>query len=322
MRILSSNSRARVEIGRTYASQVRLAHAARAPVLSPDDFTIEIASNYVSPLPCGGTCSGRDVCRADLNLCQRPAEDCDPACETGECFENEDATFICSAVGEASERIIPLYEGTGHFIDAEVLSSGEIGVTWYNATTGNLEFANTNAGTFAETQAVILDGQIIDDESGELVDTGDVGWFPDLFVDGAGSTLIVFGDASLGDLRVIDLTAGTNDPVDDGFRCYDFDGEHCIAPLVSRVGYDAALAEQGGVFAVYQDAPFHEVIESPRTEFGWDLPGTVATGGAPYTGAYGFYNAHGVDATGRFVVSYRINSRAEPPTRDVVVLRR
>ena len=216
-----------------------------------------------------------------------------------------------------------LYYGTGIFLDAEIIPGGEIAVAWYDHVAGNLMYIRTNTGNFSPDVAVVLDGETSGPEG--PVDTGDVGWYPDLYIAADGTQYISYADHTRGTLRVIDVGARVSTPVDDGVRCYEPDPESggCLDPLVLRVGYDSAIAPTAdGLAMVYQDATWHEVLESPLTPFGWDLPGTVATGGDPYTGAYGFYLGH-VDSTqGRYVFSYRINQRANPTTRDVAVIER
>jgi hypothetical protein len=262
----------------------------------------------------------------DLNECQRSerATACDPECEEGSgCFENEDGSKVCSEMAPSALGVPVLYHGIGVFLDAEFLPSDQYAVAYYDHAGGNLMYASTDPTTLAEVEAVILDGEMAGAEG--PIDTGDVGWYPDLATNATGGPLVSYGDASMGSLRIADIATGELYPVDDGVRCYEPDPESggCFQPLRLRVGYDSAIAaDESGLQVVYQDATWHEVLESPNTEFGWDLPGTVATGGVPYTGAYGFYLAHGSDSEGRFIVSYRINQRADPPTRDVVVIRR
>ena len=64
------------------------------------------------------------------------------------------------------------------------------------------------------------------------------------------------------------------------------------------------------------------MLESPLIEGVWDVGSTLEIGAEGDTGAYGFYLGQGADADGRFVVSRRLDFRAETPVRDVVVIRR
>ena len=308
-----------------FESQVRVVRADSAAAENWSEPAV--LSRRVLDAPCGNSCVGSQECRLDINACQRSerATACDPECAEGSgCFENEDGSNVCSEMAPPIPGIPVLYHGIGVFLDAEFLPSGAYAVAYYDHAGGNLMYASTDGTTLAEVEAVILDGETVG-EDGLPVDTGDVGWYPDLAVNAEGGALVSYADATMGALRVADIDAGRLYPVDDGVRCYEPDPESggCFQPLRLLVGYDSAIAEdESGLQVVYQDATWHEVLESPNTEFGWDLPGTVASGGDPYTGAYGFYLAHGSDSEGRFVVSYRINQRAEPATRDVVVIRR
>ena len=308
-----------------YESQVR---AIRADSAAGDSWGEPVVLTR-RPLeaPCGYSCVGSQECRVDLEICQRTerASLCDPECGDGEgCFENDDGGTTCSALAAPQPGVPVLYYGIGVFLDAEFLPSGQYAVAYLDHVAGNLMYATTDAAAIAPTEAVILDGEVTG-EDGLPLDTGDTGWYPDLFASESGP-LVSYADATTGSLRIADIGEGIIYPVDDGVRCYEPDPESggCLQPLVLRVGYDSAIAPDasGTLQVVYQDATWHEILESPNTEFGWDLPGTIATGGDPYTGAYGFYLAHGEDAEGRFVVSHRINQRAEPATRDVVVIRR
>ena len=308
-----------------YESQIRVIRADSAAADTWGEPVVLV--RRALEVPCGYSCVGSQVCRADLDICQREGRDslCDPECGDGEsCFENEDGGAVCAALAEPQAGVPVLYYGIGVFLDAEFLPSGEYAVAYLDHTSGNLMYASTDGAAIAPAEAVILDGEVADAD-GLPVDTGDVGWYPDLYADDE-NVLVSYADATMGTLRVADVMGGVIYPVDDGVRCYepDPDSGGCLQPLVLRVGYDSAIAPDadGMLQVVYQDATWHEVLESPNTEFGWDLPGTIATGGDPYTGAYGFYLAHGEDAEGRFVVSHRINQRAEPATRDVVVIRR
>ncbi len=305
----------------TYSNEVRYVVAATAAPASVDDWAAPatIVAGVID-LPCGQTCVGSQDCRMDLNVCQSPerASACDADCGDGGCFENEDGTNVCAPVAPSPEGVSVLYQGIGIFLDMEFVPGDSIGFAYYDHTHGNLVYAVTPAATPGIGNTAIVAGQA----DGE--DTGDMGWYPDLFVAADDTIYIGFGDATNGALSIANLTDNTISPVDTGVRCYESspdDGSLCVRPLVLRVGYDAALSEdESGLFAIYQDATWLEVLESPLGIHGWELPGTVQSGGDPYTGAYGFYLGHGVSAEGRFAVSYRLNQRATPPQRDVVVI--
>lgn len=312
-----------------YESQIRIARATSTTPTTAEDWAEPLTVVAVeNGAPCGNSCVGRQVCRLDTNTCSTALRDseCEGGCGDNGCFENEEAPNSCAETAPGKpEGPAVLFDGIGLFLDMEFLPEGMLGFAYYDRTNGNLMYAETGAAEPALVEGQLIDGQVFDEETESWVDTGDVGWFPDLYAAGDASVWIAYGDATAGSMRAANVGEMTTAPVDDGVRCYEFDGPsgECIQPLNLRVGYDGAIAEDdAGLHMVYQDATWHEILESPLGPFGWDLPGSVAGGEEEYEGAYGFYLGHGVDADGRFVVSYRLNQRMSPPVRDTVVIRR
>lgn len=309
-----------------YHHEIRFRQALVAAPAAEEDWadTALITILAVADL-CGGVCVGSQECRLDTRVCQSPERGsaCAEDCGDGECFENEGGENSCSAVAQAPEGVQVLFPGSGLMLDFEYGLDDTLHFAFYDNDNGNLLAAQTVASAPEYTPAEIIAGETFVD--GERVDTGNVGLYPDVFVASDGTVYVAFADASNASLRIADLTNGTVTPVDDGVRCYEPDpgGEGCLQPLVLRVGYDSAIAEdESGLYLAYQDATWLEILESPLGEFGWDLPGTIATGGDPYTGAYGFYMGHAATADGRTIVSYRLNQQASPVVRDVAVITR
>jgi hypothetical protein len=309
------------------ATEVRVVRAQTTTPAGSEDFTVPVAV-FSIPLtqPCGDACGGRTVCRGDLNVCQRSTDndDCGGCAEADACFENEDGTTACAAFAEPSAldevpRIGALY------VDAERISGASVGVAFYDRSRGNLLYGVVDADALTGGVLEVIDGEGLDEDSGEQIDTGDVGAFPDLVLDPAGERWIAYADLGTGALRVAALGAGTISVVDEGLRCYEQDPSdplRCLQPVVSRVGADASLVVTAdGAWITFQDATFHEVLESPAFAGGWDVGGVIAGGGTPVTGALGFHSAQAVDDEGRLVVTQRIDARAEPRVVDVVVIR-
>lgn len=307
----------------TLSSQLRVVFATSATPGSAEDFSAPVVlDDAINPTPCAGACVGRQQCRADTNTCVIPerASRCDPECADGEaCFENEDASLVCASAVESSD-LDDLVNGIGLFADAEVFDDGRIAVAYYDRIYGNLRYLEA-AADGSGAAVVIVDGEMMGEEG--VVDTGDVGWFPDVLITG-GNVWISYVNASTGELYAFNRDADTIEVVDDGFRCFEFVDGECVSMVISRVGDDSSLIETGdGVVLQYQDATQHDLLEVGRNAVGWDFPpSTVAGREDPYDGAFGFWLQQGEDADGRFVVTHRIHNRAEPPVRDVVVFRR
>lgn len=310
-----------------YVSEIRVVSALASPPASAEDFGApEVMARIEIGAPCANDCSSREQCRADLNLCSRPASaaDCADGCGADEsCFENEDGSFSCSAFTPTS-ALDGVVTGAGLYLDAEWLGDGRLGAAWYNSDVGDLQYAEGAIGALADAVVLVIDGSTDNGEG--RVDTSDSGWFPDFFVTSEGSRWIAYADKTFAEFRIASLDSETVVVVDNGFRCYETDPadpSRCLLPIASRVGDDGSIAElDGALWAVFQDATFHEVMESPRVGETWDIGASIAGNGSPVDGGLGFYLAHGVDDEGRFVLSHRFNARAEVPSRDVVVIRR
>jgi hypothetical protein len=308
----------------TYTTEVRLVRATTASPTSAADFATPIVvDSIVSTAPCGGTCVGRDVCRLDTDVCERPtrASACDPACsDTQECFEDEAGVRACAEVAASTAlRFFPT--GGGLFLDAEVDSDGRLWVAHYDGDNGNLLLSSLLLGT-EERSSQIIDGQTVDG-AGVVTDSGNVGLHPDLMFTAAGELVIAYHDATLHWLRTWTRSSNLIEIVDDGYRCFNFDTtvNACREVITSRVGGDPVLFEGAGLEVLFQDATFHDLVTVPRTESGWQSFTTQAGNEAPYAGAFGFYSNVVSDSRGRFFATYRFQNRSEPTLRDVVIVR-
>lgn len=297
--------------------EIRTVAATSATPASADDFGApSVAVRSAIQAACGQTCGSRRVCRLDVNRCasSTDVEDCGGCGADEECFENEDGSFACSPF-EASPATRGLLVGAGIFLDAEWLGEGQLGLAYYNSEVGSLSYAS---GAPGEAFAV----ETIDGAEAAI----DAGWHPDLYVDPNGVRWIAYGHSTYGELRVAQLEENSITVVDDGFRCSTFSEEEpsaCVEPTQGRVGDDAAVwVGDAGAYVVYQNTSTHEVLESPLIDGVWDVGSTLEIGAEEGDDAYGFYLGQGADESGRFVVTRRLNLRADPPIRDVVVLRR
>ncbi len=310
----------------TWSGQVRVRTANVAVPASADDFGAAVVLDAVpSPLPCAGTCGGRRVCRSDTNLCEVPerASACDPGCdaETEACMEIADGERACVAVA-FPPSVTSLPEGVGLFADADWLPSGAIAVAYYDRSAGNLRYVEFDPVAGAPVApAVIVDGETLVD--GLPTDTGDVGWFPDVFVDASGVVHVSYHDGTNEQLLEWNKGTGEISTIDDGIRCEEFVDEACVRTEVSIVGYDSALFEvDGGVRAAFQDATRLDLLERALGEFGWGTYVTLAGNAAEYDGAFGFYTDAAVREGAPFLATHRLNVQAEPRQRDVVVIER
>ncbi|MBU6162832.1 MAG: hypothetical protein KGO50_17080, partial [Myxococcales bacterium] len=308
----------------TYTTEVRLVRATTASPTSAADFaTPVVVDSIVSTAPCGGTCVGRDACRLDTDVCERPARAsaCDPACsDTQECFEDDAGVRACAEVAASTAlRFFPT--GGGLFLDAEVDSEGRLWVAHYDGDNGNLLLSSLLLGT-EERSSQIIDGQTVDG-AGVVTDSGNVGLHPDLMFTSAGELVIAYHDATLHWLRTWTRSSNLIEIVDDGYRCFNFDTtvNACREVITSRVGGDPVLFEGAGLEVLFQDATFHDLVTVPRTESGWQSFTTQAGNEDPYAGAFGFYSNVVSDSRGRFFATYRFQNRSEPTLRDVVVVR-
>jgi hypothetical protein len=302
----------------TYASELRFAQAATPAPSVTSDFTRHVLDLSRNDLACGGTCARADACVTASNVCETTARDnqCTTPCATGEkCFA-ADGGFTCKAVTTLPKfQLLP--NGSGLYADAEYFSTGELGVAYYDSINGNLKYIRVPTDTYIGTPTVVAGETVAGD--GSRVDTGDVGRFPDLFIGAGDETWISYLDVTRDDLRLLNVTAGTDELVDDGFR--DFGGD----VQSSRVGADSNISVVGDqIVLTYNDSTEHTIVETARGTSGWTAPATIAGGNrsGTYSGAYGFYLSVGRPAGGRALVSYRLNTQASPSVRDIQIIRR
>lgn len=289
-------------------SQLRYAWA---DATEPTAWTVELVSDVLLDVPCGGACSTVRRCHEATNRCQETRGiTCEPACESGQtCFLIE-GTPECGVAVSTGSALDFLAEGSGVFADSARFSDGRVALSWYDHTRGNLMLAESGAGTFAGVVPRIVEG-----EGPDGADAGDMGWYGAVTVDAADGVHLTFVDATNDALRYRALSAEASEVVDEGVRG---------TPDVSRevlVGDDSSLVvlPDGTLQVAYMDATLHQAVVSHRpTDLGsWTEPAPFLGGEEPFEGAFGFFLEQVVVGERVFAVSYRIDTIAG--VRDVVV---
>lgn len=316
--VLYSAVRFRDDDSEVWFSELRLAHATSTDPAGPEDWTRLVLDRVEHDEPCGGRCPGsNDVCRLDGQRCEVPQRrGCSPACEDGEaCFLNDDV-FACAPVAGSPPYQTPI-RATGMFPSAAWRGDGSLVVTWYDGLNSNLKFMEIPPDAEELPPVRLID----EDYAADF----DIGRFARVFVDSTDTVYVAYVDASMAELRVFNITDETIMTVDDGIYTEDDPGSTGFS--ISRVGEDPYLVEVSGRLVItYQDTTKHALLES-RLEFdqdnnpGW-TPRSVVEGrflGDAYQGAQGFHARHLRTSFGRFVVHHRMNLRATPVVRDVVV---
>jgi hypothetical protein len=294
-----------------WTSEVRVAWADAA---EPTAWTIDIASSVVSTFPCGGLCTGTTRCHAEANRCENTARDseCEPECEGDlECFEGPDGNRCGTRETDIPANVL-LPEGSGIFIDSIRTTGDEVALVWYDRARGNLMFNQSAGRSFAATVPTLVDG-----ETPEGDDTGDVGWYPTLATDGAAGLHVTYVNATNDWLMYFALSGGSGraEIVDNGVRGIGATSGRVL------VGDDSSIIvlDDGTIQVAYQDMSQHYVLVRQRTPAGsWVAPEVVAGNETPYDGAFGFYLQQIATADGTYVLTYRIHT-AEG-VRDVVAL--
>ena len=302
--------RVEIEVG-VWHSQVRQAWADGN---EPTAFTIETVSSVTSSLPCGGPCFGSMRCHQETNRCEAAtrAAFCEPECGEGQaCFEAEEGN-ICGTSYAFGPPLAGLPGGSGLFVDAKRLGTGEVAVAWYDHERGNLMYSASVGGTFAEVVPQLIDGEAPDgdDEDALPDDTGDVGAFPSVGIGPDDSVHFTYVDIDKQLLLYTALGVEGVEVVDSGMG----------GTQPNLIGDDSTIFvnDDGSLTVSYQNSTSHLALVRRRFgETGWIVPDVVMGDEDPYDGAFGFYLQQvKVDGT-TYIISYRINSRAG--VRDVVV---
>ena len=295
----------------TWHGDLRWAAASSATPTSAGDFEVRTVASHIIDAPCAGFCASGSSCRSADNACvpTEPARRCSPQCGGGQACFADGADFVCAAVAA-----LPALEGIRPSIGLHVrtlLHQGSLIAYHYDSERGNLLRTAVDVGDFS-AETLVVDGEE-DDGQGGRVSLGDIGRFPAPWISAEGRELVAYLDATLGELRVADVSAGVVTVVDDGARAT------AQSLAFHRVGADPTLVRDGaGVGVIYQDATAHTVSYSRETAPGvWTDPQVLVPGEAASTEALGFFLRVTQDPRGVQGVTHRIDRRSTPPRRDI-----
>ncbi len=208
----------------------------------------------------------------------------------------------------APPPILP--EGIAIFVAAARKPDGAPVVAYYDRERGNLRYVEYDAMAKKWGTPVILDGE--DPQGG---DTGDVGWYPSVVVDGP-TTHISYVDASHDNLLYVNTMDLTPEVVDDGYRDKDemtLDG--LDSPVWHLVGDSSSIQIlQGTVMVAYQDATVEQLRFATRDPMSKKWESKVIAGHAsPFKGSYGFYAQNRIAGGAAVLSSYAINQHMDVP---------
>lgn len=279
---------------------VRLARAA-GPHPKPSDWTIEqVDCAARPPPPCFG-CEGGQVCVVDpevsgATLCKATGSGCAPVCPTGEVCV---AGNTCAPQASPTE-LLSVPWGKGLFPSLAFKSEVPV-VAYYDRTRGNLVAAQRNSASGA------WEPTIIDGEDAQGADTGHVGAYPSLAVDGSGTLLVAYHDLTRRGLRF--WSGGKLAPfaqqrtppatafIDTGIADARADGP-------AWVGANASLAlAPGGLYVAYQNTTAADLRLSSKTSTGWKLQKEWTEG------ALGFYSHAVALPSGLAIVHTRMHAK-------------
>lgn len=187
---------------------------------------------------------------------------------------------------------------------------GTPGIAYYDRARGNLRFVEYIPAASMWGTPAILDG-----ETPEGRDIGDVGLYPSLAYDNNGTAHISYVDATRDNLLYINSGTKMPEVADDGYRPKSeqtLDG--LDSPVFHLVGDSSSIGIVGGrVVIAYQDSTVLQLRIAQRDADGkWQLA-TVAGHGVPkFTGAYGFWANLRAEGGRGIVSSYAINQQVDP----------
>jgi len=300
----------------------RLALASSTAPAAPADWTV-LTIEEVPVLP---VCGQDEVLLRD-GTCVVPTDDCDPACDPA---QDACVATVCQRLMEVSS-LHDLPHGVGLFTDLAIRSTGDPVVVYYARDeydaaenefieVGNLISAAYDGATF---QFTLLDGE---NAAGE--DTGDMGRFCSLLLDGADGMHVTYIDAKLNNLHYLDVTAATATLVDDGFR-FDAGGALLAADRIN--GESSAVFYADSTLGVaYGNASSHELLYASRAAAGGDFnlellrePAWDPAAPELFQGAWGFYvrQAIGTEDT-PLVGSYVYNLKTDPYSSGYIIVPR
>ena len=201
--------------------------------------------------------------------------------------------------------VYPLPQGLGLFVDAARLPNQAPVVTYYDRSTGDLKLSKFEPSTGQFGAPLLLDGSASDE-----------GWSPSVAVDATGAIHVAYVGASNDDLKYVTVPptgpATAPEVVDDGYRVVGQTVDNLPKPEFHFVGDDATLTMAGTApTIVYQDATTQELLLATRTTEGTWEHESIAGGGEPWPGAYGFFAASAISPTGLVMSSWVVDQPAE-----------
>ncbi|MCD6498517.1 MAG: hypothetical protein J7M25_09500 [Deltaproteobacteria bacterium] len=203
--------------------------------------------------------------------------------------------------------------GTGLFVAMTRKTDDTPVVAYYDSLRGNLKMSEMvidDQGLRHFSEPVIVAGE---DDQGR--DTGNVGVFPSVLVNGQPEVYrYAYADADLNRLYYYDSTLTEPVVVDDGYRVEKNDTTGLDMPVFHYVGWDTQLIADGDyVIIAYQDSTNQELRLASSQGQGQNWTFEVLAGDEdPFVGAYGFYTDVAVDGGDAYISSYVINEHAEP----------
>lgn len=211
-------------------------------------------------------------------------------------------------VADAPIDVLP--NGIALFVSAARMADGRIVIAYYDRQRGNLRFVEGEASGTSFGTPIILDG-----ETPEGRDLGDVGQYPSVIAAGT-TSYVSYVDSTHRRLLFIETAHKTPEVVDNGYRPGDektLDG--LDAPVYHRIGDSSSiLVVQERILIAYQDSTTVELRLAQRdpATHRWALS-SVAGHADPFTGAYGFYAQLRVAGNLAVLSSYGINQHLESP---------
>lgn len=317
-----------------YFTEVRLVMANTPLPTAAEDFALNVVlDDGEHGEPCGGLCTGRDVCVTATNTCASGGiEGCDPACEEGQICADVGGTPTCSDSTPAVGTVLPELV-QGKYISADVTTDGTLHVAHYDAVFGNLKYLTVNT-----TDGTVLSEEILDGETAGGEDLGNVGRFPHVYMipgaEGSPDTLVIaYEDVSRGNLMAAVIVPGGSvnriEMLDDG---YFTDVDNTIVEM-NRVGADPhSVVGTDALSVFYQDATTGDIKVIAWADLGTSAgEPEIALDAVPADGlsrddadstdhgAFGFYNA-AVDANfGMVFGSYRFSNAFPGVVRQAVI---
>lgn len=189
------------------------------------------------------------------------------------------------------------------FTSSARYSDGRLAVAYFDATGGNLKLVTEDSSGFTAPQ--ILDG-----EAPDGTDTGLMGLYPSIAIDGSDGEHIAYMDWTHKDLVYIDVQGAVGSVVDGGQRQDPF------GPSFNYVGSGTALDfnAAGEPVISYMDATMHQIVSAHRRSDGvWSVDVVEGDGrDGSYSGAYGFYVDHIISGGQSHIASLLINQQANP----------